>query len=193
METTVDLKKEALKNGAIWGIISVVIFLVTWYVMPALMESYAYSILSLIIGIALAVFFCIDMRKKAGGYWSFSEALWKIFVMFLTAMAISYIFMVLFGKYVDTTYPEKMKDAIMIKTESTYKSLGMDDEAMSKAMTDTEKRLNAQFNPSFSEAVIGFGIAAVLYFIGALIFAAIFKKNNPNPWGEPAEDSAKEE
>jgi hypothetical protein len=42
METTtaVNLKKEALKNGAIWGVINIVIFLVSWYAMPSLMSSY---------------------------------------------------------------------------------------------------------------------------------------------------------
>ncbi|RZL20057.1 MAG: hypothetical protein EOO96_25445 [Pedobacter sp.] len=87
--TTVNLKTEALKNGAIWGAINIVIFLITWYIMPDLMGSYAYAGLNFVIGISLAVFFCIDLRKKAGGYWTFGEALFKIFVMFLLSMAIN--------------------------------------------------------------------------------------------------------
>jgi hypothetical protein len=194
METTVDLKKEALKNGAIWGVISVVIFLITWYVMPNLMEGYIYPTLTFLVSIALAIFFTIDMRKKAGGYWSFSEALWKIFVMFLTAMAIIYIFNILFGKYIDPSYPVKMKELVMQKTEDMMKSIGggMDDEALAKAMQSTKDRVDAQFTPSFSQAVVGFGISAALYFVGALIFAAIFKKNDPNPFGleeEPVQPS----
>jgi len=193
METTVDLKKEALKNGAIWGVISVVIFLITWYVMPNLMEGYIYPTLTFLISIALAIFFTLDMRKKAGGYWSFSEALWKIFVMFLMAMTIVYVFNILFGKYIDTSYPVKMKELVMQKSEDMMKSMGgMDDEALEKIMQKTKDRTDAQFTPSFSQAVVGFGISAALYFVGALIFAAIFKKNNPNPFGleeEPAQTS----
>ncbi|MES2419415.1 MAG: DUF4199 domain-containing protein [Bacteroidota bacterium] len=189
METTVNLKKEALKNGAIWGVISLVIFLVTWYIMPNLMSSYVYSGLVFVIGIALAVFFSIDMRKKAGGYWTFSEALINIFVMFLMSMAIVYVFNLLFGKFIDPTYPATMKEMILSKTEGTFKDLGMGDEAVSAAMQKTSESLDKQFNPSFGQAIVGFGIAAISYFVGALIFAAIFKKNNPNPFGieeEPA-------
>lgn len=185
METTttkVNLRTEALKNGAIWGAINLVIFLVTWYLMPSLMSSYVFVGVSAVIGITLAVFFCIDLRKKAGGYWSFGEALWPIFAMFLTSMAIVFVFTILFGKFIDPTYPVKMKELSMEKTESMYKSMGMAEDDMNKAIQAASESLDKQFTPTFSQAVIGFGIAAIFYFIGALIFALIFKKNNPNPW-----------
>ena len=185
METTttkVNLRTEALKNGAIWGAINLVIFLVTWYLMPSLMSSYVFVGVSAVIGITLAVFFCIDLRKKAGGYWSFGEALWPIFAMFLTSMAIVFVFTILFGKFIDPTYPVKMKELSMEKTESMYKSMGMAEEDMNKAIQAASESLDKQFTPTFSQAVIGFGIAAIFYFIGALIFALIFKKSNPNPW-----------
>ncbi|MFC3559547.1 DUF4199 domain-containing protein [Pedobacter jamesrossensis] len=178
-ETAVNLKTEALKNGAIWGGINVVIFLITWYIMPSLMSSYAYGGLSFVIGIALAVFFCIDMRKKAGGYWTFGEALFKIFVMFLLSMAIMYVFNIVFGKYIDTSYPSTMKEMIMTKTESTFKSLGMEGDAMDKAIASTSESIDKQFTPTFSQAIVGFGISAVFYFIGAIIFSLIFKKTRP--------------
>lgn len=179
---TVNLKTEALKNGAIWGVINIVIFLITWYVIPDLMGSYISTGLNMVIGIALAVFFCLDMRKKAGGYWSFSEALWNIFVMFLMSVLIIFVFTIVFGKYIDPTYPVKMKEVAMSKSEAMLKSIGMSDDKMAEAMESTSASLDRQFNPTFSQAVIGFGIAAIFYFIGALIFAAIFKKNNPNPF-----------
>ncbi len=185
METTttkVNLRTEALKNGAIWGAINLVIFLVTWYLMPSLMSSYVYVVITAVIGITLAVFFCIDLRKKAGGYWSFGEALWPIFAMFLTAMAIVYICTNLFGKFIDPTYPVKMKELSMEKMESMYKSMGMAEDDMNKAIQAASESLDKQFTPTFSQAVIGFGIAAIFYFIFALIFALIFKKSNPNPW-----------
>jgi hypothetical protein len=190
METTtaVNLKKEALKNGAIWGVINIVIFLVSWYAMPSLMSSYLYSGLLAVIGIALAVFFCIDMRKKAGGYWTFGEALWNIFVMFLMSMAIVFVFNILFGKFIDPTYPVKMKEAVMAKTQSTYESLGMDEQTSEVALEKVSESLDKQFSPTFSQAIVGFGISSVLYFIGALIFALIFKKSSPNPFAPVNEE-----
>lgn len=182
-QQAVNLKTEALKNGAMWAGINIVIFLVSWYAMPTVMNSYVYSGLLVVIGILLAVFFCIDMRKKAGGYWTFGEALWNIFAMFLMSMALVYIFTIAFGKFIDTSYPETMKEMVLSKTESTYKSLGMSEEASQLALEQVSSSLDKQFNPTFSQAVMGFGISAIAYFIGALIFALIFKKSNPDPFG----------
>ncbi|MDQ7949669.1 MAG: DUF4199 domain-containing protein [Pedobacter sp.] len=183
METnTVNLKTEALKNGAIWGAINIVIFLVVWYAMPSLMGNWSFAILQLIIGITLACFFILDMRKKAGGYWTFGEALWNIFVMFLLSMAIMFVFNILFGKFIDPTYPVKMKEMIMANSEKMFEKFGMAEDQVAEAMQKQGEKMNAQFNPTFSQAIVQFGISAIFYFIGALIFALIFKKKNPNPY-----------
>lgn len=189
METTTNfnLKAEALKNGAIWGAINIVIFLVTWYIMPSLMSSYFYAGLTIVIGITLAVFFCLDLRKKAGGYWSFGEALWPIFAMFLTSMALVFLFTIVFGKFIDPSYPVKMKELSLESTEKMMNSMGVSGEDLEKAMAGASENLDKQFSPTFAQAVQGFGIAAILYFIGALIFALIFKRSNPNPFA-PAND-----
>lgn len=189
METTVNIKTEALKNGLIWGAINIVIFLVTWYIMPTLMSSYIYAAFTILIGVALAIFFCLDMRKKAGGYWTFVEALWPIFVTFIMAMGLVYVFNIVFGKYIDPSYPEQMKEMVLAKSEASMKSFGLSDEDTAKALEKTQESLEKQFTPSFSEAVVGFGISAVMYFIGAVIFALIFKKNNPNPFANQANEN----
>ena len=190
METsTINLKTEALKNGAIWGAINLVIFLITWYIMPSIMSSFWFTGLSIVIGILLAVFFTLDLRKKTGGYWSFGEALWPIFAMFLTSMAIVFLFTVVFGKFIDPTYPVKMKELSLASSEKMMTSLGVSDEALETAMTEASNNLDKQFSPTFSQAVLSFGIAAIFYFIGALIFALIFKKTNPNPWAASEEEN----
>ncbi len=186
--TTMNLKTEALKNGAIWGAINLVIFLVTWYIMPSLMSSYWYAGLTAVVGLSLAIFFCIDLRKKAGGYWSFGEALWPIFAMFLASMAIVFLFTILFGKFIDPSYPVKMKELTLESSEKMMNSLGVTGESMDIAMAEATKNAEKQFSPTFSEAILGFGIASIFYFIGALIFALIFKKTNPNPWAPQAEE-----
>ena len=94
-------------------------------------------------------------------------------------MAIMYVFNVVFGKYIDQTYPQTMKELVMTKTESTFESVGMAEDQIEKAMGSLQEDLDKQFTPTFSQAVTGFGIASIFYFIGAMIFAAIFKKNKP--------------
>jgi len=183
METTTEnpavLKGEAVKNGLIMATVSIVIFLVTNYVMPELLGSTAFSILSIVIGLGLAVFFSIDMRKKAGGYWTFSEALLHIFIMFLVSAGVVYVFTILFGKFIDTTYPERMKEMISAKTEDIINKFGMSESQKDEMLEKQSQQLEQQFNPTFFQGIVGFGIQAIMYGIGALIFAAIFKKTKP--------------
>ena len=183
METTenktVNLRGEAIKNGLIMAVVSIVIFLVTNYVLPDMMGSMVISTFTILVGLGLAVFFCIDMRKKAGGYWTFSEALLHIFIMFLISAGIVYIFTIIFGKYIDPTYPERMKEMISTKTEEMLSKFGMDESKMDEMKQKQAQQLEEQFNPSFFQAIVGFGIQAIMYGIGALIFAAIFKKTKP--------------
>ncbi|WP_256007409.1 MULTISPECIES: DUF4199 domain-containing protein [Pedobacter] len=182
METTatnVNIKQESIKNGLIMAAVSIVLFLFTNYVLPDMMGSTIMFIGQMIVGLLIAIALILDMRKKIGGYWTFGQALTHIFVMFMISAVVVYFFTIAFGKYIDTTYPERMKAIIYEKTEGMLKSMNMDqddiDEAMRKQSADMEK----QFDPSFSQMVVGLGIQLVMYFIGALIFAAIFKKSPP--------------
>ncbi len=68
---------------------------------------------------------------------------------------------------------------ISSKTEGMLKSLHMEDEKIAEAMAKQNEDLEKQFNPTFSQVVVALGIQLVMYFIGALIFAAIFKKQKP--------------
>lgn len=172
-------RSEAIKNGIIMATVSLVIFLLVNYVLPDMMGSTLLSILNIVVGISLAVFFSLDMRKKAGGYWTFSEALLHIFMMFLVSAAIVYVFTILFGKFIDTTYPERMKELIAGKTENMLANLGVDESKMDEMMAVQNSQMESQFNPTFFQSIVGFGIQAIMYGIGAMIFAAIFKKNRP--------------
>jgi len=178
-EPVANLKQESFKNGLIMAGVSIVLFLFMNYVLPEQMGSFLMLGLQLTIGLGLSVVLCLDMRKKAGGYWTFSEALLHIFVMFSISAVIVYLFTFAFGKFIDPTYPVRMKEIIGAKTESMLKGLGVADDKLDEAMAQQAKDIEKQFNPNFSQMVVGLGIQLVMYFIGALIFAAIFKRTKP--------------
>ena len=178
-QPTANLRQESIKNGLIMAAVSIVIFLFMNYVLPDMMGSTIMSVLQIVIGIGLAIALTIDLRKKAGGYWSFSQALLHIFVMFMISAVVVYFFTIVFGKYIDTTYPERMKEMIYSKTEQMLNSFGMEQDKIDEAMSNQAEKLEQQFNPTFSQMIVGLGIQLVMYFVGALIFAAIFKKNKP--------------
>jgi len=182
METVLQLpnalKKEAAKNGVFWAIINIAIFLVVFYVKPDLMGSFVYLLIQFFIGIGLAVYFCLELRKKAGGYLSFREALSNIFIMFIVQALIVFFFTILFGK-IEPSYISKMKSITANSTTTMMEKMGMDQEKIDEALAKNEAAMEKQFNPGVKEVIMGVGTVAIMYFIGALIFAAIFKKDRP--------------
>lgn len=179
LQTSVNPKKLALNNGLIWAAINIAIFLVVYYVKPDWMGSFAFSGIQILIGIGLAIYFCMDIRKKIGGYWSFKEALGSIFLMFFVQALIVFFFTIIFAKYIEPGYAVKMKEIVSTSTQDMLEKMGMDQEKIDQAIVDSEERLERQFNPGFKEVAIGLATIAIMYFIGALIFAAIFKKDPP--------------
>ncbi|RZK39689.1 MAG: DUF4199 domain-containing protein [Pedobacter sp.] len=186
--TTKMLRLEALKNGAIWGAVNIVLLVAVWYIAPSLLSSYWYAGIQFVIGIALASFFCLDLRKKAGGYWSFSEALWPIFAMFLTNMALALIFTTVFGKFIDPSYATYMKEKAVESTVKMMETMGASQDVIDTQLEAAEERFEKQFNPGLGDFIQAFGITAIFYFIGALIFALIFKKTDPNPWASQEDE-----
>jgi len=179
LQTAADPKKLALTNGLIWAVINIAIFLVVYYVKPDLMGSFVFMGLSIVIGIALAVYFCTDLRKKVGGYWTFKEALGSIFLMFFTQALIVFFFTILFGKVLEPEYAVKMKEISEQTATQMFEKMGADQETVDKAMVDMEKSWESQFNPGLTDMLKSIAFIAIGYFIGALIFAAIFKKSPP--------------
>lgn len=176
---TSNLKKQAMSYALIWAFIDIVLFLLVYYVKPDLMASFTYSIISFVIKLGLVIYFSLELRKKIGGYWSFREALTGIFIMFLVSGLITYVFTILFSKVIEPDFTATMVALSERSTSSTLEKLGMDQSAIDKAMVDVKSKLEAQFNPGFKEVAITFGTMVISYFIGALIFAAIFKKTRP--------------
>lgn len=180
METvSTNLKKDAVMSGLIWGVIDIVLLLLVYYVAFSFMGSTWYSVTKMILAIALAVFFTRDLRNKAGGFWTFSQALKHIFIMFMVSAILVAVFTFMFGKFIDPSYPVKMKELISTSTMELYENMGMTGDALDQANTALDEQLEKQYNPTVSQAIVAFGIIGIFYFIGALIFAAIFKRNPP--------------
>ncbi len=183
METTVQFetnpKKPALINALIWAAINIAIFLLVYYTKPGLIGSYWYGGISLVIALGLASYFCMDIRKKIGGYWPFKEALSSIFIMFFTQALILFFFTTIFGKFIEPSYPVKMKEIVMKSTQAMMEKTSLDQDKIDEIMAEVEGGLEKQFNPGFKEIFKTVATSAIMYFIGALIFAAIFKKERP--------------
>jgi len=174
-----NAKKIAVNNALIWAVINIIIFLLIYYAAPSLMGNFAYGLIQLAIGIGLAIYFTIDLRKKIGGYWSFREALSNIFVMFIVQVVVVTLFTIAFAKWIEPSYADTMREITLNATTRMAETLTSDQDQIDKIIEEAEKNIEKQVNPGFMDVVQGLAMAAIFYFIGALIFAAIFKRERP--------------
>jgi hypothetical protein len=176
----VNPKKVALMNGVIMAVINIFIFLITYYAMPDILGNYAFGIGLLLVSIGLAVYFTLDLRKKIGGYWSFREALSNIFILFIVQYLIYTLFVMAFGKFIEPAYIDKMREISLNATvEVAERFGGGNQEAIDQMIAEAEKSIEKSLNPTFMEFLQSAGISMIMYFVGALIFAAIFKRERP--------------
>src|SRR5690606_389859 len=127
-EETVNVKKAAITNALIWAVINIIVFLLVYYASPTLMANPAFGFISMAIGIGLAVYFTMDLRKKVGGYWSFREALGAIFLMFFVQIVISTSFTTAFAKWIEPEYANMMRDAALNATTTMAEAFSSDQE-----------------------------------------------------------------
>jgi uncharacterized membrane protein YjfL (UPF0719 family) len=175
----VNAKKVALVNGVIWGVISIVLFLVIYYAAPQLIGNMAYGVFTILLSIALGVYFVLDLRKKIGGYWNFKEALSHIFLLFFVQYIVMYVFMLVFPK-IEPEYNDIVRSASLNAVTEMAETLGASDQdAIDEMIAEAEKAVDQQLNPTISTIFQGLAISVIMYFVGALIFAAIFKRERP--------------
>lgn len=178
-EENVSAKRVAITNALIWAAINIIIFLLVYYASPTLMANPAFGFITIAVGIGLAIYFTIDLRKKIGGYWSFREALGNIFLMFFVQVVIYTAFTTAFAKWIEPGYADLMRETALNATTEMAETFSSDQEVIDKMIEEAEKSIEKQVNPSLMDFLQGLAIAAIFYFIGALIFAAIFKRERP--------------
>ena len=177
-----EVKKEGIKYGVYLGIISLVVSIVSMYVLVNVSDFKISSIVtgsaSFVLMIALSAYFAVLLRRVAGGFWTFSQALKGIFTM----LAISVIISTVGGAVFNLVNPEPQQivfDKTINLTIETMESIGADDDLIDKQVADLEKQRDELRVFSVGQSVKGLAIALIMYFVFALILAAILKRERP--------------
>jgi len=178
-DSNVSATSLAVKYGLIWAAINIVIFLLVYYGMPQIMGTWKHSIIQFVVGIGLAIYFTLEIRKQIGGFWSFKEALKNIFILFIIPTIVVYFFSIIFGKWIEPDYPAKITEISLNATTEMMESMTTDQEVIDETIAEMEKGLEKQFNPGIMDILQSISISALIYFVGALIWAAIFKRDRP--------------
>ncbi len=169
----------AINNGLYIGGISTILGILVYYVSPDLMGATSFGIIMMLLSLALYIFFTIDLRKKIGGFWSFREALKGIFLMSFIAGLVSIAVNFVFYKFIEPGAYEKISEIMTQNLSATYEKLGIDQATIDKTIPAVLEKMKAQFDPSFTDVLKNLGIAVLGQFVMSLIFAAIFKKEQP--------------
>lgn len=179
---TEEVKKEGVKYGIYLGIISLVISIVSMYVLVNSTDfktgSMVTGAFSFVLMIALSAYFAVLLRRVAGGFWNFSQALKGIFVMLATTVIVSTVGGALFN-FVNPEPQQIVFDKTINFTIETMESIGADDDLIDKQVADLEKQRDELREFSIGQNLKGLGVALIMYFIFALILAAILKRERP--------------
>ncbi|MCJ8211173.1 DUF4199 domain-containing protein [Mucilaginibacter sp. RS28] len=180
-----ELRKNASIKGVILGIALTVLSVFSYYFIVSIAASFwtisfGPFLFSAVIPIAIASVFCTDLRKKAGGFWTFKQAATGIFVMFLVSYAVKFVtYDLLFTKVIEPNSVEKVRTVMMDATTKMLEKSGADQDKIDEQMAKMEKGFKDQEEKSAVSVITGIAISLIFIFVIALIFAAIFKKYPP--------------
>src|SRR5690606_3701720 len=134
--------------------------------------------ISFVLMIALSAYFAVLLRRVAGGFWNFRQALKGIIIMLDITVIISTVGGALFN-WVNPEPQQDVVDKTINLTIETMESIGADDDLIDKQVADLEKQRDELREFSIGQNLKGLGVALIMYFIFALILAAILKRERP--------------
>jgi hypothetical protein len=189
-----QIRKIGLSSGLLLGVITLVLGIFSFYFITQMTTSFWMVVLvgplviSLVIPIIILVFFCIDFRKRIGGYWTFRQATTGIFIMLFVAYIIGAIGRdLIFVKLVEPNMVEKTQDAVVNATRSMMEKSGSDQATIDSKIADVQKNFDDQKNATIGKTIETICLTIIFMFVFALIFGAIFKRNPFKPLEEPVD------
>ncbi|WP_316792548.1 DUF4199 domain-containing protein [Pedobacter frigoris] len=178
-----NLKPEAAKSGIGLGLISLVLMVISAYILIGATSMWTVFLapvfLGLLIPLGLVIYLSIDLRKKVGGYWNFRQATSGVFIMLLVSYVISNVGNYAFTKLIEPDMPSKMQSTVVDVTSKMMASQGVDQEAVEKKVDEMNAEFEKKQNGTFMQTFQGHLIGVVIVFVVSLLFGAIFKKDPP--------------
>ena len=185
-----NIRKNAIIKGLLLGIIVTALSIFSFYFITALTSNPLLIVIvmflcSTLFPILISIFFCVDMRKKTGGYWGLRQSITGIFLMFLVSYAILTIGRdLIFAKLIEPNMANKV-EAVMIEIkQSRLKAMGAPDATIKSEISELKKELAVPVKISVFDRLNDYIKTIILLFAIAIIFGAMFKKEPiPNAAG----------
>lgn len=177
------IRKNALNSGLLFGLICLVLGIFTFYFITSMVTSIwlvisGPVIFSILLPIVILIFFCIDLRKKIGGFWNFKQATTGVFIMLFVTWVISSVGTnLIFAKFIEPDMTQKTQIAVMNASISMMEKSNVDQAKIDDQRDAMQKKFDEQKNPTIGKMIEGWAIAIIFIFVFALIFGAIFKRS----------------
>jgi len=177
MEEQLDLKQDSLKQGAILGMINIIIGFLVYFIDPAMMAGMSFGFLVLGLNLAYVVYAGIQYRKEIGGFLSFGKAYMHGFIMLLVAGLIGAIFRIVLFHVIDPDLIELMVDVSVENAAAMMEKFGAGGDQMEEALDQVREDMPANF--SVFGILKGYLFSIIFFAIVSLISGAIVKKKDP--------------
>lgn len=180
-ERNKKIKIQGLINGLILGAVLSVVSILYFYFMiqvakTAVAVTVGSVVFSYVLPIGIAILFCMNLRKKIGGYWNVRQATTGIFIMFFASYLVVFIIKdKVFAKVIEPDMVQKTETAMInalnkLKVEHPANAKDVD-----AKISDMKKALEGEKSITIGQQIQSFGITIIFLFVLALIFAAFFK------------------
>lgn len=164
-----------LKNGLIYGLVSIVIGLVIYLINARMLFSSWYMILGFILMFGFMAKACIDARNNNGGFISFGDAFMAAWITVMVGAVLGMIWQYVLNTFIDPSLVELQQEATAEWIGGLFEGIGMDKETLLEQM---EAQGNQGSNPAYM--LLGLLCMAPIMAIPAAIFGLIFKRGNKN-------------
>lgn len=174
-----DLKQEGLKYGVILGVVAIILTLLVYIVDVTLLVDWKYSISSLVIFMALTVYFGNKFRKQEmEGFMSFGQSYLFSFIVLMMSNLVMALFLMVLYNVIDPEVPDIVIDQTIENTESFLRQLGTDDEKIDEAIEQLEEDMPSNFTPGGILKNSWIYVLTSAFF--SLIAGAIIKRSKPD-------------
>ncbi|MEI2694491.1 MAG: DUF4199 domain-containing protein [Saprospiraceae bacterium] len=163
--------QSTIKLGLIWAGISIATTLLLYLL--GMMENVMAAILIFCFGIYIMYRAGIEKREELGGFISWKLALTPIWLCAVVSSFFTSFFSWILVKFIDPGLQEKQREQAIKMIESMRSWMG--DAAAEEQLAQIETQNFA----TFSNYIMMFFWAMIIYFIIACIIAAVVKKNDP--------------
>jgi hypothetical protein len=176
------LRTNAIIKGLILGVILLAGSIFSYYLITSLTQKpwlivFGPYFFAILLPLFVTIGFCMDMRRRLGGYWSLRQAITAIFIMFITCYILLSIGRdLIFAKTIEPDMQAKTQLAMVSVRTQALKAGGASQTEINNQVAELKKGFTMDNSADAGSIIQNYVINFLMLFVVAIIFGAVFKK-----------------